>query len=374
MPTQSESSGPVPLPPDGAEPAMGAARFGVFRRHRSSTGAAVFPRGFPTRGARPVEVVPLAEALSRRWEDDRHIVLYTADKPYRINNAALGKVHVEVRLLALDVDNHDDAPGWMDGERVKIAALLAAHPGGFVHTTKRGWRALFALLPFPIRSEDDKEAFALFYARVAAYVFEAFGIVPDDVFTRWNQPVRLPHVVRDGRVFDAEILAGDAEALGAFELPEDVPSVPDLRALAAVLPRWGGVAKRWQPTREVLRVASAAFDHVPLPPYPDRVAAAERWAREEAPRAIQRQGGRATARSVAATLHVGFALERDDVARPGRGVQPAAVLAPVVGGGDGGSARDRAGGRAHSDPGVGLHAVPRSNGHRSSPRDPGGGG
>jgi len=40
-------------------------------------------------------------------------VLYTADKPYRINNAALGKVHVEVRLLALDVDNHDDAPaGW----------------------------------------------------------------------------------------------------------------------------------------------------------------------------------------------------------------------------------------------------------------------
>jgi hypothetical protein len=294
---------------------MGAARFGVFRRHRSSAGAAVFPRGFPTRGARPVEVVPLAEALSRRWEDDRHIVLYTADRPYRINNAALGTVHVEVRLLALDVDNHDDAPGWMGGERVKIAALLAAHPGGFVHTTKRGWRAIFALPPFPIRSEDDKEGFALFYARVAAYLFEAFGIVADDALTRWNQPLRLPHVVREGRVFDAEILAGDVEAIGAFELPDSVPSVPDLRALAAVLPRWGGVAKRWQPTREVLRVASAAFDHVPLPPQAERVAAADRWAREEAPRAIQRQGGRATARSVAATLHVGFALDRDDVAR-----------------------------------------------------------
>jgi hypothetical protein len=295
---------------------MGTTRFGVFRRFRSPAGAGVFPRGYPTRGARPVEVVPLAEALSRRWEDDRHIVLYTADKPYRINNAALGKVYVEVRLLALDVDNHDDAPGWMEGERVKIDALLAAHPGGFVHTTKRGWRALFALpRPFPLRSEDDKEAFALFYARVAAYLFEAFGVVADEAFTKWNQPLRLPNVVRDGRVLDAEILAGDVEALGAFELPDSVPSVPDLRALAAVLPRWGGVAKRWQPTREVLRVASAAFDHVPLPPYPDRVAAAERWAREEAPRAIQRQGGRATARSVAATLHVGFALERDDVAR-----------------------------------------------------------
>jgi len=315
MPTQTESSGPMPLPLDGAEPPMGAARFGVFRRYRSFAGAGVFPRGFPTRGARPVEVVPLAEALSRRWEDDRHIVLYTADKPYRINNAALGKVHVEVRLLALDVDNHDDAPGWMEGERGKIAALLAAHPGGFVHTTKRGWRALFALPPFPIRSEDDKEGFALFYARVAAYLFGAFGVVADDAFTKWNQPLRLPYVVRDGRVVDAEILAGDAEALGAFELPDDVPDVPDLRALAAVQPRWGGVAKRWQRTREVLRVASSAFDHVPLPPYPDRVAAAERWAREEAPRAIQRQGGRATARSVAATLHVGFALDRDDVAR-----------------------------------------------------------
>jgi hypothetical protein len=263
-----------------------------------------------------VEIVSLAEALSRRWEDDRHIVLYTADRPYRINNAALGKVYVEVRLLALDVDNHDDAaPGWMDGERVKIDALLAAHPGGFVHTTKRGWRALFALPPFPLRSEADKEDFALFYARVAAYLFEKFGIVADDALTRWNQPVRLPNVVREGCVFDAEILAGDAASIGVFELPASVADVPDLRALAAALPRWGGVAKRWQPTREVLRVASAAFDHVPLPPYPERVAAAERWAREEAPRAIQRQGGRATARSVAATLHVGFALERVDVAR-----------------------------------------------------------
>ena len=247
-----------------------------WERRASVCFAATAPRG---RGRIPARAFPRAaralwrwcrsrEALSRRWEDDRHIVLYTADKPYRINNAALGKVHVEVRLLALDVDNHDDAPGWMDGERVKIAALLAAHPGGFVHTTKRGWRALFALPPFPIRSEDDKEGFALFYARVAAYLFEAFGIVADDALTRWNQPVRLPHVVRDGRVFDAEILAGDAEALGAFELPDDVPSVPDLRALAAVLPRWGGVANRWQPTRDVLRVASAAFDHVPLAALP----------------------------------------------------------------------------------------------------------
>jgi hypothetical protein len=315
MPTQSESSGPVPLPPDVAEPSIGAMRFGVFRRYRSLAGRDVFARGFPTRGARPVEVVPLAEALSRPWEDDRHIVPYTADKPYRINNAALGKVHVVVRLLVLDVDNHDDAPGWMDGEREKIAALLAAHPGGLVLTTNRGWRAFFALPPFPIRSKEDKEAFALFYARAAAHLFEAFGVVADEAFTKWNQPVRLPHVVRDGRVFDAEILAGDAAAIGTFELPDSVPSIPDLRALAAVLPRWGGVAKRWQPTREVLRVASAAFDHVLLPPYPDRVAAAERWAREEAPRAIQRQGGRATARSAGATLHVGFALERDDVAR-----------------------------------------------------------
>jgi hypothetical protein len=203
-----------------------------------------------------VEAVPLCEALTRRWEDDRHIVLYTADQPYRINNAALGKVHAEVRLLALDVDNHDDATGWMAGERVKIAALLGEHPGGFVHTTRRGWRALFALAPFPICSEDDKEAFALFYARVAAYLFERFGIVADDALTRWNQPVRLPHVVRDGRVFDAEILAGDAHAIGAFALPDDVASVPDLRLLAAVQPRWGGVAKRWQPTRNVFRVAS----------------------------------------------------------------------------------------------------------------------
>ncbi len=315
MQTQPSCSGPAPLPPDVAEAsAPEATRFGVFRRHRSPAGVDVFPRGLPTRGARPVEAVPLHEALLRRWDDDRHFVLYTSDKPYRINNAALGKVRVEVRLLALDVDNHDDAPGWLEGERAKIAALLAAHPGGFVHTTRRGWRALFALPAFPIGSEDDKERFALWYARVAAYVFERFGVVCDDALTRWNQPVRLPHVVRDGRAFDAEIIAGDAHALGVFELPSTVPDVPDLRALARVLPRWGGVAKRWQPTRQVLRVAaSGAFDHVPLPPHAERIAAAEKWAREAAPRAIQRQGGRATARSVAATLHVGFALDREEV-------------------------------------------------------------
>jgi hypothetical protein len=297
--------------------AVSQTRFGVFKRFRSPAGMDVFPRGLPTRGARPIELVTLAEALTRRWDDDRHVVLYTSTKPYRINNGALSKVRAEVRLLALDVDNHDDVAGWMDGERPKIASLLAAHPGGFVHTTRRGWRAYYALqAPFPIGSEADKEKFALHYARVAAYLYERFGIVVDDALTRWNQPVRLPHVVREGRALDAEILGGDAHAVGAFELPEDVPSLPDLRALAVVMPRWGAVAKRWEPKRELFRVvASAAFDHVPLPPYAQCVAAAEKWAREEAPRAILHHGGRATARSVAATLHVGFALEREDVAR-----------------------------------------------------------
>jgi hypothetical protein len=295
--------------------ALGATRFAAFPRYRSLAGADVFPRGLPTQGARPVDVVPLEEALSHRWDDDRHVVLYTSDRPFRVNNAALGNVRVEMRLLALDVDNHDEAEDWLDAERPKVSALLAAHPGGFVHTTRRGWRGIFALpAAIPIRSEADKESFALFYARVAAYVFEKFGIVADDALTRWNQPVRLPHVVRDGHPFDAEVIGGDARALGAFELP-DVPAVPDLRSLAAVLPRWGGVAKRWQPARQVLRVSRAAFDHVPLPAYADRIAAAERWAREEAPRAVMHHGGRATARSVAATLHVGFALEREDVAR-----------------------------------------------------------
>ncbi len=202
----------VRLRPDAVEASarLGATPFGVFRRFRSTAGADVFPRGLPSRGARPVELVPLADALSRRWDDDRHFVLYTADTPYRINNAALGEVRAEVRLLAVDVDNHDDAPGWLEAERMKVAALVAAQPGAFVHTTRRGLRILYALgAPFPIASEADKERFALVYARIAAYLFGAFGIVADDALTRWNQPVRLPHVVRGGQVFDAEILSGD---------------------------------------------------------------------------------------------------------------------------------------------------------------------
>jgi len=286
----------------------------VYRRLRSPSGRDVFPRGLPTPGAKPIEQVPLVEALTRRWDDDRHIVLYTSDRPYRINNAAVAEARVEVRLLAFDVDNHDDAPGWMEAERPKIAALLAAHPGGFAYTTRRGWRVFYALpAPFRVASEADKRAFVLLYARVAAYVFARFGIALDAALIRWNQPVRLPHVVRDGKVLDAEILAGDAHALGVFELPEDVPSKPDLRALAQVVPSWGSIAKQWQPEREKLRIATSEWDHVPLPPYPERLAAAAAWAREQAPRAIQGQGGRVTARSVAAMLHVGFALQREDV-------------------------------------------------------------
>jgi hypothetical protein len=258
----------------------------------------------------------LGEALGRRWDDDRHFVLYTASRPYRVNNAALGPVRAEVQLFALDVDNHDDTPGWWEGERPKIAALLAAHPGAFVHTTRGGWRALFALpSPFPVASEADKEAFARWYARAAGYVFGRFGIVADDALTRWNQPIRLPHVLRDGRVFDAQVLAGDPAALGTFALPADVPEAPQLRALASVAPRWGAVARRWEPLRAHVRVASSSFDGEALPPYPERLAAAETWTRREAPRAVMGQGGRATARSVAATLHVGFALHREDVAK-----------------------------------------------------------
>lgn len=310
----------APLPPAGeAVPgiaSLGHLRFGTFRRFRTATGADAFPRGLPTRGARPVEQTSLAEALTRRWEDDRHIVLYTSELPYRINQDASARARAEVRLLAFDVDNHDDAPAWLEGERAKIAALVLEHPGAFAHTTRRGWRAFYALpRPFPIASEADKQAFTLLYARVAAYVHARFGIAIDSALVRWNQPIRLPHVIRDGRVLDAEILAGDPTALEAFELPEDAPAKPDLRTLAREVPSWGGVAKQWQPKRELFRVASSAWDHIPLPPYADRLAAASRWAREEAPRAVQGQHGRATARSAAASLRVGFALEREDVER-----------------------------------------------------------
>jgi hypothetical protein len=321
MQTKSSGSGPPPLPvpADAAEASVtiGAVPFGVFRRALTPQGKAQFPRGFPTRGARPIDRVPLADVLTRPWDDDRHFVTYTSDRPFRVNNEAVGKVRVEARILAVDVDNHDHVPGWMEREGAKIAALLATHPGGFVHTTRHGWRALYALpLPFPIGSVADKEAFTRYYACVAAYLYEQFGIVSDPAMTSWNQPVRCPHVVREGRVFDAQILGGDPRALRAFDLPICLSGTPDLRPLAAVLDRWGMVAKRLEPRRSVFRVASATdFEGLPLPPRADRIAAAERWAREEAPRAILHQGGRATARSVAATLHVGFALPRDEVAR-----------------------------------------------------------
>ena len=143
--------------------------FGVFRRYRSLAGADVFPRGLPTRGARPIEVVPLREALSRRWEDDRHFVLYTAYKPYRINNAALGKVRAEVRLLALDVNNHDDAPDWMEG-RAREDRRAPRRASGGLHPLDqaRMARALRAApLPYSFRGRQG-ELRAAFASRASS--------------------------------------------------------------------------------------------------------------------------------------------------------------------------------------------------------------
>ena len=85
-------------------------RFAVFPRWRSLTGKAAFPFGLPKRRAREVERVPLADALTRRWDDDRHVVLYTSDTPNQINNTTINHIHTKIPLLTLNINNHHTQP------------------------------------------------------------------------------------------------------------------------------------------------------------------------------------------------------------------------------------------------------------------------
>jgi hypothetical protein len=225
-----------------------------------------------------VEHLALARALTEAFPTDAHVQLTgRPDVPHRLKKEALARLEggVPIPAFLVDVDAHELADAerelWFDGERVKVEALLAAHPGGFAYRTRGGYRIVFRLTGRVVRSGDDALAWATFYHRSLAYLARAFRIVGDPACSDWTRLFRLPHATRDKSLGpeDLEVI-GDPHAIGPWtyepdDLAADIATVRGLHdAFLASHPGtttspWGAVLKRLDPPPAPATMGPVAF-------------------------------------------------------------------------------------------------------------------
>lgn len=102
--------------------------------------------------------------------------------------------------LFVDVDGaeHKADPAWRAAESSKIAAALAALPGGFCYQTRGGYRIAWRLAsPVTIASADDAARWRIFYWRTLLALSRRFGLEGDPACADWTRLYRLPHATRD---------------------------------------------------------------------------------------------------------------------------------------------------------------------------------
>lgn len=217
--------------------------------------------GWPGGAHAPVVAyLETAEAFTADQPSDAHFAAYSVPEvPHRLTLEGLGLLAAgagwRMVLLVVDVDGpgHRRSPAWWADEQPKLAALLAAHPRGFVYATRGGYRIVYRLpAAVVVRTTDDKEAWRLFYLRSLLHLVRAFGLVGDPACADLTRLFRLPHATREpGGAPERHEARGDPTSLGAWtyqptaaELAADVTAA---RTLAASAPTWGPVARRLAP-------------------------------------------------------------------------------------------------------------------------------
>ena len=175
-------------------------------------------------------------AMTTRHETDAHFAAYSVPSVLRRLSgqgvfAALAPLSVRMTLFVLDVEPEGHAPrtaAWDEAEAAKITKLLAAHPGGYVYTTRGGYRVVYALAtPFELRSLTDAERWKATYTAWLDYVASTFCILADRLCKDWTRLYRLPFVVRDGVVQDPETLNNPA-ALGAWDVTVEIGTIAEI--------------------------------------------------------------------------------------------------------------------------------------------------
>jgi hypothetical protein len=211
----------------------------------------------------PHRVVPIAEALTRRWPDDAHTYAYEASDDahgrHRLAVSSVGQTPVRMVWALLDVDDpvaHAATPKiparaeWWAVERPKLAELRDAHPGVLAYETSRGYRLVGLLAtPHVIATQADAEAWRIVVARRLAWLARRWGIVGDWTCHDWTRSYRLPHARRDGQDLALPWHGAPAD-LGAWpELVDDelAADVAELARLADADPRWDALLRRLRP-------------------------------------------------------------------------------------------------------------------------------
>jgi hypothetical protein len=173
-------------------------------------------------------LTPLGLALTRRWPGcDAHFQ-QARGSGQRVTSRDVGITEIVMTCIAFDLDapGHMATPAWRAELREeKIAAALAAHPGGFFYETRGGGRLVYAIDPLVIETTDDAQAWPLRYG-AGGELLRAFGLECDPACCDVGRLFRVSHATREpgGRPED-RLTIGDPHALGVFPLPEITPHV-----------------------------------------------------------------------------------------------------------------------------------------------------
>jgi hypothetical protein len=194
-------------------------------------------------------VVDLGTALDRDYKSDAHFASYRTHNGRRLTRECLDQdVPVELTAIVFDVDGagHAATPEWRKGEREKVVALSAAHPGVYYYETRGGYRLVYRQAePTILRTQADALEWSKIYAVAVAHLEHRYGIIADPACNDWQRLYRLPRATRDpgGRPENhpfwgnaseigtlmieaswADVTKAERAAPKAFRAPRDLPT------------------------------------------------------------------------------------------------------------------------------------------------------
>ncbi len=187
--------------------------------HRDALG---YPEHESRGGYDVAQYVPLLEALTVDSDFDAHFCQYSLpETPRRLAGSRALELGAVMVLVVFDVDGPDHAftQEWWSSEKVKLEKLLTAIPGGYVFTTRGGYRIVYRTAsPLVLESRRDAVRWRASYLEWADALETSLGIVVDkncaDVFRLF----RLPRVTREGALQVPETI-GDPGSVGAWSEP-----------------------------------------------------------------------------------------------------------------------------------------------------------
>jgi hypothetical protein len=259
-----------------------------------------YAKAHPAADAPEIELVTLADALTRKFRRDQHFAAYTPSLPHRLSGDSLTTTTAAMQLTVFDVDDPGKVDGhareeWREAERTKISRLVDL--GLFAYLTRGGYRLVGRLdEPITISSTTDAAKWRATYLSWCQYLTRVHQIAADTACQDFSRLFRIPHGTRErGQEPEALPTYGDPENIGTWapELaPEDIVEPEASRGARAVTPREGeDPGARIAPLG--IRVAHALAYAESLPP------------------AVSGQGGHNALLTAASTLYRGLYLPRD---------------------------------------------------------------